>query len=108
MQEAIKILSMSEPFLNSSDPLLVAAFIAQQELKDDKLALKLAIKAAEKADASPLTLSFTGNLIKGQSGCIAALAFLRSRLDNIPEEYHQGIIRRIEKMQEDEKCRERI
>jgi len=108
MQEAINILAMSEPYLNSSDPLLVAAFIAHQELKDDKQALRLAIKAAEKTDASPLTLSFAGNLIKGQSGCKAAVAFLRSRLDNIPEEYHQGIIRRIEKIQGNEKCQEGI
>ena len=108
MQEAINILSLSEPYLNSSDPLLVAAFIAHQELKNDVLAIPLAIKAADKPDASPLAVGFASSLIKGQSGCRAALAFLNSRLGSVPEKYQQGIVRRIRKLQEGEECREEI
>lgn len=104
MQEAIYILSMSEAYLNSSDPLLVGAFIAHQELKDDTQALPLAIKAADKPDANQIALGFAGNLIKGQSGCKAATAFLRSRLGTTAEKYQQGIIRRIRKLQEEETC----
>ena len=108
MQAAINILSLSEPYLNSSDPLLVGAFIASQELKNNELAIQLAIKAADKPDANPLALGFAGSLIKGQSGCGAALAFLNSRLGSVPEKYQQGIIRRIRKLQQEERCRGEI
>jgi hypothetical protein len=108
MQGTINILSKSELYLNSSDPLLVAAFIAHQELENKSLALTLAKRAADKPDASPIVLGFASSLIKGQGGCKAALAFLNSRLDTIPEKYQQGIIRRIRKLQEEEGCQERI
>lgn len=108
MQGAINILSKSEPHLNSSDPLLVAAFIAHQELKNEILALSLARKAADKPDASPLVLGFASSLIKGQSGCKASLSFLRSRMNTLPEKYQKGIIRRIRKLQEGEECRGEI
>lgn len=108
MHGAINILSMSEPYLNSSEPLLVAAFIAHQELKDSMLAVSLARRAAEKPDSSALTLGFATNLIRGQSGCNAALAFLYSRLDAMPAEYRQGISRRIKRLQEGEGCQGNI
>ena len=108
MREAIEILGMSEPYLNSSDPLLVAAFIAHQELKNDQLALSLAKRAANQPDSSPLVIGFTSNIIQGQSGCRAALAFLNSRLDSVPEKYQQGIVRRIRKLQREESCRKEI
>jgi hypothetical protein len=108
MHGAIAILSMSEPYLNSSDPLLVAAFIAHQELKDNKLAAALARRAAEKPDSDTLALGFATNLIRGQSGCKTALTFLQSRLNTVSAEYQQGIIRRIRKLQEEEGCQKRI
>lgn len=107
MQAAIHILSMSEPYLHNSDPLLVAAFIAHQELKNNVLALSLAKRAADQPDSNLLALGFASNLIKGQSGCKVALDFLNSRLDTMPEKYQQGIIRRIKKLQEEEECREK-
>lgn len=108
MQGAVNILSMSEPYLNSSDPLLAAAFIAHQELKNEALALSLAKRAADKPDTSQLALGFASNIIKGQSGCKAALAFLNSRLLTMPEKYRQGIIRRIIKLQGKEECQRKI
>jgi hypothetical protein len=108
MQAAIHILSLSEPYLNSSDPLLAAAFIAHQELKDDVQAISLAKRAVDKPDSNQLALGFASNIIKGQSGCEAALAFLNSRLGAMPEKYQQGIIRRIRKLQEGEECQKGI
>jgi len=105
---AIHILSMSERYLNSADPLLVAAFLAHQELKDSMLAVSLARRAAEKPDSNALTLGFATSLIRGQSGCKAALAFLYSRLNAMSAEYQQGIIRRIKSLQEKGKCRGKI
>jgi hypothetical protein len=108
MQGAVNILSISEPYLNSSDPLLVAAFIAYQELKDNTLAVSLAKRAADKPDSSTLTLGFATSLIRGKSGCKAALAFLYSRLDVVPAKYQQGIIRHIKRLQEKEECQGKI
>jgi hypothetical protein len=105
MRAAVHILSLSEPYLNSSDPLLAAAFIAHQEIKDDVQAISLAKRAADQPDNNQLALSFASNIIKGQSGCKAALAFLSSRLGTIPAKYQKGIIRRIRKLQEKEECR---
>lgn len=107
MKTAIHILSASEPYLHSSDPLLVAAFIAHQELKDDGLSVALARRAAQQPDASQLALGFASNIIKGQSGCRAALDFLLDRLETMPEKYQLGIKRRIKKLQEGEECQER-
>ena len=104
MQAAVQILSMSEPYLHSSDPLLVAAFIAHQELKNDSLALSLATSASEQPDSNQLALGFASNIIKGQSGCKAALDFLHDRLETMPEKYRHGIIRRIRKLEEGEEC----
>ena len=108
MEEAIHILSMSEPYLRSSDPLLAAAFIAYQELNNKTLALSLAKRAAEQPDSSPLVLGFTSNIIKGQSGCKAAVTYLISRLKTMPEEYQHGIKSRIMKLQKETSCRGKI
>lgn len=108
MRAAVHILSMSEPYLQSADPLLAAAFIARQELGDQALAGSLAGRAAGQPDSNELVLAFASNLIRGQSGCKAALAFLESRLLTLPEPYRQGIIRRIDRLRESGECREGI
>lgn len=108
MKSAIDILSRSEPYLHSSDTLLAAAFIAHQELKDNEQALTLAKRAISQPDSNALGIGFTTALIEGQSGCKAALAFLISRLNTMPEKYQQGIIRRIRKLQREKECREGI
>lgn len=108
MESAVQILSRSEPYLQSSDPLLVAAFIAHQELNNGPLAQSLAIRATEQKDSNEITLGFASNIIKGQSGCKAALDFLRNRLKNMPEKYQHGIARRIKRLQEGEGCQGEI
>ena len=108
MDAAIEILSKSEPYLRSSDPLLVAAFIAHQELSNNHLALSLARRAAQQPDSNQLVLGFATRIITGQSGCLAALDFLRSRLETMPEKYRHGIIQRIRKLREGEECQKEI
>ncbi|ATX81853.1 hypothetical protein Ga0123462_0984 [Mariprofundus ferrinatatus] len=108
IEEAITILSMSETYMKSSDPLLAAAFLAHQELKNEQLALSLGKRAASQPDSTPLVMGFTTAILKRQSGCRAAIVFLKSRLETMPEKYQQGIIRRIRKLQEEEECREGI
>jgi len=108
MHAAVTLLSNSEPWLHSADPLLVASFIAHQELKDASLAIALAKRSAAQPDGSTLALDFATRLIHRQSGCHVALAFLESRLHTMPEPYQQGILRRIEQLREDKQCQQEI
>lgn len=105
-KEAVDILVHSEPWLNSADPLLAASFIAHQELHDDKWAIQLARQAIKKPDASDLTIGFATALIRKQSGCRMALAFLESRLHTLPERYRQGILLRMQRYQQSKACAE--
>jgi len=102
--EAIQLLTDSEPYLNSFEPLLVASFLAHQELNDLALALKLAKKSATQPDASPLAVTFASRLIQKKSGCAFAMAFLKSRLIRLPEKYRQGIKSRIKMLKESQQC----
>jgi len=105
MQASVDLLSKSEPYLNSSDPLLIASFIAHQELHNDELAFELANRASQKPDAQPFTVGFASSLLKKNSGCRAALQFLAYRLESMPEKYQQGIRNRIKRLQSDAACK---
>jgi len=107
MEESVELLSMSEPYLNSSDPLLVASFIAHQELKNDELAFDLANRAIQKPDTQYITIGFATSLLKKNSGCRVALQFLNSRLHTMPEKYQQGIKNRIKSIQASKECKSR-
>ncbi len=104
MQESVEILSKSEPFLNSSDPLLVASFIAHQELHNDELAFDLANRASQKPDAQPFTVGYASSLLKKSNGCRAAVQFLAGRMQTMPEKYQQGIRNRIKRLQANDEC----
>ena len=102
--EAIAVLQLSELYLNSGDPLLVASFLALRELHNDTLAIDLAKRAASKADSSTFAVSFAAGLIHKQNGCELAIAFLQSRLLVLPEEYRQSIHTKIQQIQQSEEC----
>jgi len=108
MEEAVALLAKSEAFLNSSDPLLVASFIAHQELHNDKLAIELATKATQKPDAQPLAIGYATSLLKNESGCQIAFQFLAGRFHAMPEKYQQGIKRRIRELLLSEECKGKI
>ena len=104
MAQAVELLSMSEPYLNSSDPLLVASFIAHQELHNDPLAIDLAKRASSKTDVQAFTIGYTVSLLKKRNNCHTALQFLLDRLHHIPEHFQQGIRNRIHKLQQNKQC----
>lgn len=106
MAEAVDILRQSESYLNSSDPLLVASFLAHRELHDDNLAIELATLAATKPDATPFAIGFAARLIHKQNGCDTAVMFLKSRLLAFPEEYRNSIEAKIQKIQQSPECTE--
>lgn len=108
MPEAVSLLSASEPWLQTAEPLAMAAFIADKELNNRPMAIDLAKRAIAKPDVSGLTIAFAARLIKNENGCSVALAFLSSRLQTLPERYHQGIVRRIKQLRESEECSETI
>jgi len=102
--EAIGLLSASEKWLNSADPLIAASSLAHYDLNDDKLAIALATKAINKPDAQDLTIGFATSLIRQNSGCREAIAFMYSRLKLLPERYRQGITNRIKRYQHSKIC----
>jgi hypothetical protein len=103
-QDAVNILASSEPWLNSADPLLAASFIAHQYLHNNTLAIRLAKQAIKKPDASQLTIGFAAALIRKQSGCKLALAFLESRLHTLPGQYRQGILFKMQQLRHSKAC----
>jgi len=105
MQESVDLLAKSEPFLNSSDPLLVAAFIAHQELHNDELAFDLANRASKKTDAQQIAVGFASSILRKSNGCRIAIEFLAGRLQDMPEKYQQGIKNRIQSLQTSDSCR---
>lgn len=108
MKEAVNILANSEAYLNSSDPLLVASFIAHQELKNHKLAFELANRAIQKPDAQHFAIGFAASLLKRERGCHAAILFLQSRMHSMPKKFQQGIINRINRLKAQKECTEEI
>jgi len=56
--DAIDLLSKSDPWMNSAEPLIAASSIAHYDLKNDKLAIELANRAIRKPDAQDLTIGF--------------------------------------------------
>lgn len=108
MEEAVALLVKSEPFLNSSDPLLVASFIAHRELHNNKLAIDLATRATQKPDAQPLAIGYAASLLKKESGCQIAFQFLVSRFHSMPKKYQQGIKNRIKRLLLNKECEGKI
>lgn len=108
MEASVDLLAKSEAYLNSSDPLLVASFIAHQELHNNELAFNLANRASQKPDAQQLAIGFASSLLKKKTGCFAAIQFLSNRLQSMPEKYQQGIKSRIRRLQESVECAKEI
>jgi len=102
--DTIDLLSKSDPWMNSADPLIAASSLAHFDLNNDKLAISLANKAITKPDAQDLTIGFATSLVRQNSGCNEAIAFLYSRLTSLPERYRQGIVNRIRRYKETNIC----
>jgi len=104
ISDAIDLLSGSDPWMNSADPLIAASSLAHYDLNNDKLAISLANKAITKPDAQDLTIGFATSLIRQNSGCKEAVTFLYSRLKTLPERYRQGIVSRIKRYKQSKSC----
>ncbi len=106
--KAIDILAASVPFLHQYEPLMVAAFIAHQDIHDQQLAASLARQAAMQPDAPPLALSYAAKLTSKAAGCRFAIAFLQARINVTPITYRQHILNKIKKIREGEACQQEI
>jgi len=82
--DAVDLLERSARDAESGEYLLVASFLAHQDLHDDERAIRLASMAATKQDTSLLAAGFAARLVQQGKGCEAAIAFLQQRKYLLP------------------------
>ncbi len=102
--DAVDILEHNARDAESGEYLLVASFLAHQDLHDDARAIRLASMAASKKDTSLLAAGFAARLIQRGKGCAAAIAFLQQRKRLLPEKYAGGIEKKIERLKQAPAC----
>jgi len=102
--DAVDLLERHARDAESGEYLLVASFLAHQDLHDDARAIRLASMAADKSDTSLLAAGFAARLVQQKQGCKSAIAFLQQRKRLLPEKYAGSIEKKIQRMQQDPAC----
>lgn len=73
-------------------------FVAYDALKDHRQASQLMTIAANVPNAPPLAVHLAGRFIAKDSGPEEGIKFLQKMLLLLPEQYHSGILQRIEEL----------
>ena len=97
--DAVHLIARHADALQWGEPLLIAAFLAHQELGQDRLAMHLAVQAMQDDDIASLAISFAKRLAQGGIRCHQALAFLRTRLRALPPARRHALKQRIRSLQ---------
>lgn len=80
----------------------VGGFIAYDVLQDYHKSAELMSRAARSPNAPPLAIKLAGRFIAKDSGKADGIVFLQSMLKVLPEQYHAGILMRIEELSSEE------